>query len=73
MGDVVTVFLPPAYALTGRRTFIDFGLDSWPLCARSRWLPRPWQVRRYVRGGPAYRPRLAHVGVVLGVLMNTAG
>ena len=73
MGDVVTVFLLPAFfALTGMRTFIDFGPENWLICAAITLAATAGKF-----GGTFAAARLTgHDGrtaASLGVLMNTRG
>ena len=73
MGDLVTVLLLPAFfALTGMRTFIDFGLDSWLLCGLLILTATAGKF-----GGTFGAARLTGLGwrtsASLGVLMNTRG
>ncbi len=73
MGDVVTVFLLPAFfALTGMRTFIDFGPDNWLLCGVLTLAATAGKF-----GGTFGAARLsglnARTAAALGLLMNTRG
>jgi Kef-type K+ transport system membrane component KefB len=73
MTDVTTVFLLPAFfALTGMRTFIDFGLDSWVLCGLITLAATAGKF-----GGTFAAARLTGLGgrmsASLGLLMNTRG
>jgi Kef-type K+ transport system membrane component KefB len=70
---VTTVFLLPAFfALTGMRTFIDFGLDSWVLCGLITLAATAGKF-----GGTFVTARLTGLGgrmsASLGLLMNTHG
>jgi Kef-type K+ transport system membrane component KefB len=73
MGDVVTIFLLPAFfALTGMRTTIDFGLDDWLLCGVIILAATAGKF-----GGSLGAARLTGLGwrdsASLGLLMNTRG
>ncbi len=73
MGDVVTIFLLPAFfALTGMRTRIDFGVDDWLWCGV---IILAATVGKF--GGTFGAARLHGIGwrdaASLGLLMNTRG
>ena len=73
MGDLVKVFLLPAFfALTGMRTLIQFGLDSWLLCGLITLAATAGKF-----GGAFVAARVtglnSRTSASLGLLMNTRG
>ena len=73
LGDVVTVFLLPAFfALTGMRTFIDFSPENWLLCAVITLAATAGKFGGTF-GAASLSGLNSRTAAALGLLMNTRG